>query len=101
MGLLALRPGNSLTILIDGFVNRLQELSFLPSCYSSYGAWTLTPVGLAPTDHASLRWTHTFEELSTWMSDLAILRKLRFGYNFVPKRRLEAALESQNPRKHA
>lgn len=43
----------------------------------------------------------TFEELSTWMSDLAILRKLRFGYNFVPKRRLEAALESQNPRKHA
>src|ERR1700730_8092353 len=35
-------------------------LSCLPSCYSSYGAWTLTPVGLAPTDHASLRWTHTF-----------------------------------------
>ena len=34
-------------------------LSCLPSCYSSYGAWTLTPVGLAPTDHASLRWTHT------------------------------------------
>ena len=33
--------------------------SFHPSCYSSYGAWTLTPVGLAPTDHASLRWTHT------------------------------------------
>jgi len=36
--------------------------SFLPSCYSSYGAWTFTPVGLAPTDHASLRWTHTFGE---------------------------------------
>ena len=33
-------------------------LSFLPSCHSSYGAWTFTPVGLAPTDHASLRWTH-------------------------------------------
>jgi hypothetical protein len=33
--------------------------SYLPSCYSSYGAWTFTPVGLAPTDHASLRWTHT------------------------------------------
>jgi hypothetical protein len=31
-----------------------------PPCYSSYGAWTLTPVGLAPTDHASLRWTHRF-----------------------------------------
>src|ERR1039457_3456743 len=36
------------------------RLLILPSCYSSYGAWTLTPVGLAPTDHASLRWTHTF-----------------------------------------
>jgi hypothetical protein len=58
MGSLALRPGDSLTILLDGFVNRLQEFSFLPSCYSSYGAWTFTPVGLAPTDHASLRWTH-------------------------------------------
>src|ERR1035438_7472032 len=40
-------------------------LSCLPSCYSSYGAWTLTPVGLAPTDHASLRWTHTFRYLSS------------------------------------
>ena len=33
--------------------------SFLPSCYSSYGALTFTPVGLSPTVHASLRWTHT------------------------------------------
>src|ERR1700689_1954920 len=40
-------------------------LSFLPSCYSSYGAWTLTPVGLAPTVHASLRWTHTYRYSST------------------------------------
>ena len=33
MGLLALRPGDSLTILVDGFVNGLQESqspSFLP-----------------------------------------------------------------------
>ena len=37
----------------------LRIFSFLPSCYSSYGVWTFTPVGLAPTDHASLRWTHT------------------------------------------
>jgi hypothetical protein len=27
--------------------------SFLPSCYSSYGAWTLAPVGLSPTVHAA------------------------------------------------
>jgi hypothetical protein len=43
-------------------------LSFLPSCYSSYGAWTLTPVGLAPTVHASLRWTHRFWGLILWNS---------------------------------
>ena len=33
MGLLALRPGDSLTILVDGFVNGLQDVqfpSFLP-----------------------------------------------------------------------
>jgi len=28
MGSLALRPGGSLTILLDGFVNRLQDLQF-------------------------------------------------------------------------
>ena len=28
MGSLALRPGDSLTILVDGFVNRLQESQF-------------------------------------------------------------------------
>ena len=28
MGSLALRPGNSLTILVDGFVNRLQDFQF-------------------------------------------------------------------------
>src|SRR5664280_2025027 len=36
------------------------RLLILPSCYSSYGAWTFTPVGLSPTVHASLRWTHAF-----------------------------------------
>ena len=28
MGSLALRPGDSLTILLDGFVNRLQDFQF-------------------------------------------------------------------------
>jgi len=28
MGSLALRPGDSLTILVDGFVNRLQDFQF-------------------------------------------------------------------------
>src|SRR3984885_1574668 len=39
-------------------------LSLLPSCYSSYGASTFTPMGLSPTVHASLRWTHTYQDQS-------------------------------------
>src|SRR5262249_36196815 len=42
----------------DGLVGRLQSLGFLPPCYPSYGASTLTPVGLSPTECASLSWTH-------------------------------------------
>ena len=33
-------------------------VSQLQSCYPSYGAPTFTPVGLSPTERASLRWTH-------------------------------------------
>jgi len=39
-------------------VGRLQNLDLSRSCYPSYGAPTLTPVGLSPTGRASLRWTH-------------------------------------------
>ena len=34
-------------------------VSQLQPCYPSYGAPTLTPVGLTPTGRASLRWTHS------------------------------------------
>ena len=34
-------------------------VSQLRSCYPSYGAPTLTPVGLSPTERASLRWSHS------------------------------------------
>ena len=44
----------------DGFVDRLQVIGFPPTCDPSYGALTLTPVGLAPTEHTSLCWTHSF-----------------------------------------
>src|SRR5215475_13252968 len=40
------------------FVGRLQNHDPCRSCYPSYGAPTLTPVGLSPTGRASLRWTH-------------------------------------------
>ena len=39
-------------------------LSLLPSCYLSYGASTFTPMGLSRTVHASLRWTHTYQDRS-------------------------------------
>jgi hypothetical protein len=35
---LSLRPDDSLTILKDGFVNRLQSFGFPTLCYSSYEA---------------------------------------------------------------
>ena len=42
----------------DGLVGRLQGLGLPPPCYPSYGVPTFTPVGLTPTECASLRWTH-------------------------------------------
>src|SRR5215472_603362 len=52
---LSLRPDDSLTILKDGFVDRLQKFGFPPLCYPSYKALTFTLVGLSPTKH-----THVF-----------------------------------------
>ena len=55
MGLLALRPGDSLTILLDGFVNRLQDSqfpSFLPfklRGLDSYPGGTLTHCSCQPS----------------------------------------------------
>ena len=45
---------------MGGFVSWLHSLRFLHECNSRYGDLTLTPVGLSPTEHASLRWTHSF-----------------------------------------
>ena len=55
---LALRPGNSLTILYDGFVDGLQRLGFSPRCHPRYRAQALTLVGLLPTEQTRLTWTH-------------------------------------------
>jgi hypothetical protein len=41
------------------------RLLILPSCYSSYRALTFTPVGLTPTVHASLCWTHALSSPTT------------------------------------
>jgi hypothetical protein len=59
MGSLSLRPGDSLTIpwmaLSVGFIR------FVSSTDATQATrlLTLALVGLAPTEHASLRWTHS------------------------------------------
>ncbi len=59
MGSLSLRPGDSLTIpkmaLSIGFK---KSVSLLPAIQAT-GLLTLTPVGLTPTEHVRLRWTHS------------------------------------------
>ena len=58
MGSLALRPGDSLTILTMALSASFIRFVSSTGCDSSYGALTFTPVGLSPTEHTSLRWTH-------------------------------------------
>ena len=55
------------------------RLLILPSCYSSYGAWTLTPVGLAPTVHGSLRWTHTYHYLFECAQCIRVLPRIKMS----------------------
>ena len=58
MGSLALRPGDSLTIprmaLSVGFICFVSSTN----ATQATGSLTFTPVGLPPTEHASLRWSH-------------------------------------------
>ena len=42
----------------DGVVERLQEVGFPSPCSPSYRALAFPLVGLSPTEHASLSWTH-------------------------------------------
>ena len=58
MGSLALRPGDLLTIprmaLSVGFICFVSSTN----ATQATGLLTLAPVGLSPTEHASLRWSH-------------------------------------------
>ena len=60
VGSLALRPGDSLTIprmaLSVGFIRFVSS----PDATQATGVPTLALVGLTPTEHASLSWTHSF-----------------------------------------
>src|SRR5215831_5360172 len=59
---LTLRPGDSLTIprmaLSVGFIRFVSSTN----ATQATGLLTIAPVGLSPTEHASLRWTHWFSE---------------------------------------
>ncbi len=58
MGSLSLRPGDLLTIprmaLSVGFIDFVSSTDTTQAT----GLLTFTPVGLSPTEHASLHWTH-------------------------------------------
>ncbi len=59
VGSLTLRPGDSLTIprmaLSVGFIRFVSSTN----ATQATGSLTITPVGLSPTEHASLRWSHS------------------------------------------
>ncbi len=70
LGSLALRPGDSLTIpkmaLSIGFIGFVSSTNAIQAT----GLLTLIPVGLTPTEHASLRWTHCCPNIrSRWSSE--------------------------------
>ncbi|WP_182320226.1 coiled-coil domain-containing protein [Wolbachia pipientis] len=59
---LSLRPGNS-PLSYDNVVGRLQHFGLPTCCYPSYGTPTFIPVGLTPTEHTHLLWTHASKRL--------------------------------------
>ncbi len=58
MGSLALRPGNSLTVPKTALSVSFTRFVSSTDVTQATGLLTLAPVGLTPTEHASLRWTH-------------------------------------------
>jgi hypothetical protein len=58
VGSLTLRPGDLLTLLARAL--SIGFIGFVSSTDAIQATGTLTPppVGLTPTEHASLRWTH-------------------------------------------
>src|SRR6516225_4917645 len=58
LGSLALRPGDSLTILTMALSVGFIRFVSSTNATQATGLLTFAPVGLSPTEHASLRWTH-------------------------------------------
>ncbi len=64
MGSLALRPGNSLTVPKTALSVSFTRFVSSTNVTQATGLLTLAPVGLTPTEHASLRWTHSLPRTS-------------------------------------
>jgi len=64
VGLLSLRPGDLLPILKDGF-RRSASSALLSSADATQAKrlLTFTPVGLLPTEHVYLSWTHSLAKM--------------------------------------
>ncbi len=63
MGSLTLRPGNSLTVPKTALSVSFTRFVSSTDVTQATGLLTLAPVGLTPTEHASLRWTHSLRKL--------------------------------------
>jgi hypothetical protein len=64
VGLLSLRPGDLLPILKDGFRRSASSALFSSAdATQAKGLLAFTPVGLPPTEHVYLSWTHSFAKL--------------------------------------
>jgi len=79
MGSLALRPGNSLTVPKTALSVSFTRFVSSTDVTQATGLLTLAPVGLTPTEHASLRWTHSLPETSTARVPAAVPRKVYSG----------------------
>jgi hypothetical protein len=64
VGLLSLRPGDLLPILKDGFRRSASSALFSSAdATQAKGLLAFTPVGLPPTEHVYLSWTHSFAKI--------------------------------------
>jgi hypothetical protein len=65
VGSLTLRPGDLLTLLARalsiGFIGFVSSTNAIQAT----GILTLSPVGLTPTEHACLSWTHSLPFISS------------------------------------
>ncbi len=84
MGSLALRPGDSLTVPKTALSVSFTSFVSSTDVTQATGLLTLAPVGLTPTEHASLSWTHSLLKTSSAVPGLcfrdlpSILRRRDF-----------------------